>query len=355
MSTMFCLVSHQAMANVIPVFMYKPQFVVLFATPEEKHTADNLEKLFISKKIVVKRIDNLDAYDYLKFKDCILDELTKATNDVWLNVTGGTKLMALAAYEAFAEKDKKIIYCNTDRSQMIHLFPKLSPEKLNLNISIDDYLQSYGYKVVSSRTNEVKKEYFELFELIESNNLRLSFTKFLDDYRRQTGSENPLTTYSDKKNKIFTIQRTPTSILLFVNNRKFKFNDENFLKGDWLEYFILYSLEKQNIKPEVGVKIISDSNVENEIDIIFIKDYQLYLISCKSGKNTDPNKDIYEIETLRNIAGGTFGKAYLFTVQDLTERMKQRAKDLKIETLTFKNITHKEFTFRQSAKGNYEN
>jgi hypothetical protein len=343
------------MANVIPVFMYKPRVIVLFATPEEKHTADHLEKLFVSKNMVVNRIDNLDAYDYLKFKDCVLNELNKVTGDVWLNVTGGTKLMALAAYEAFAEKELKIIYCNTDRNQIIHLFPKLRTEKLELDISIDDYLQSYGYKVVSSRNKEVKKEYFELFELIESNNLKLPFTKFLDDYRSKTGSENPVKTYVDKKNRIFSIQKTPTSIILFVNNRKFKFNDEKFLKGDWLEYYMIYTLQKQNIKPEVGVKIISTSNVENEIDIIFIKDYQLYLISCKSGKNNDPNKDIYEIETLRNIAGGTFGKAYLFTIQVLTERMKHRAKDLKIETLTFKNLTHKEFLNNQPAVGNYEN
>ncbi|MGQ9848194.1 MAG: Card1-like endonuclease domain-containing protein [Bacteroidales bacterium] len=340
---MFCLVSRQAMANVLPVFMYKPRLVFLFATPEEKITADHLEKLFISKNIVVKRIDDLDAYDYLKFKDCILDELNKLTGDVWLNVTGGTKLMALAAYEAFAEKNLNIIYCNTDRSQIIHLFPKLNTERLILDVSIEDYLRSYGYTVAASRTEEVKKEYFELFEFIELKNLRREFSEFLDEYRKATGSTNPVKTYNDKRNKIFSIQKTTSSVLLFVNKNQFKYEDEKFLKGDWLEYFMLYSLEKQNIKPVVGVKIVSDTNVENEIDIIFIKDYQLYLISCKSGRNTDPNKDIYEIETLRNIAGGTFGKAYLFTVQDLTDRMKQRATDLKIETLTFKNLTHKEF------------
>lgn len=344
MNTMFCLVSRQAMANVIPVLMYNPNKVVLFATPEEKKTADHLAKLFNSKNINVNRIDDLDAYDYLKFKDSILDEINKESANPVLNVTGGTKLMALAAYEAFAEKDLNIIYCNTDRNQIIHLFPKLSTEKLNLNVSIDDYLQSYGYKVVSSRTNKVRKEYFELFELIESKNLRRKFSEFLDSYRKATGSTNPVKTYNDKRNKLFSIQKTASSVLLFVDKMKFIYEDEKFLKGDWLEYFMLYSLEKQNIKPEAGVKIVSDSNVENEIDIIFIKDYQLFLISCKSGKNTDPNKDIYEIETLRNIAGGTFGKAFLFTVQDLTDRIKQRAIDLRIETMTFKNLNHKEFT-----------
>jgi hypothetical protein len=344
MNTLFCLVSRQAMANVIPVLMYKPNKVILFATPEEKNTANHLAKLFNSKNISVNRIDDLDAYDYLKFKDCILNEINLASGHLVLNVTGGTKLMALAAYEAFAEKDKHIIYCNTDRNQIIHLFPKLYTEKLILDLSIEDYLQSYGYKFVASRTKEVKKEYFELFELIESKNLRRQFSEFLDDYRKATGSTNPVKTYNDKRNKLFSIQKTASSVLLFVDKIKFIYEDEKFLKGDWLEYFMLYSLKKQNIKPEVGVKIVSDSNVENEIDIIFIKDYQLYLISCKSGKNTDPNKDIYEIETLRNIAGGTFGKAFLFTVKDLTDRMKQRAMDLKIETLTFERITHKEFS-----------
>lgn len=345
MNTMFCLVSRQSMANVLPVLMYKPNYVVLFATPEEKRSADNLQKLFQSKSISVKRIDGLNAYDFTNFKKIVSEELNSSVDETWLNITGGTKLMALAAYEAFAEKGLKIIYCNTDRNQIIHIAPQPNTEKLNLDVSIQDYLHSYGYTVVSSRTKDVKREYFELFELIEANNLKIKFAEFLNDYRSQTGSENPLKTYHDKKNRIFTIQKTPAAIILFVNNTKFKFNNEKFLKGDWLEYFMLYSLGKQNIKPEVGVKIISDSNVENEIDIIFIKDYQLFLISCKSGKNSDPNKDIYELETLRNIAGGTFGKAFLFTIQELTERINQRARDLKIDTLTFKNITHKEFIF----------
>lgn len=350
MKTIFCLVSRQAMANVLPVFMFKPNKVLLFATPEEKKIANHLEELFKLKNIKVSRIDDLDAYDYLKFKECVLEQFEKTSEEVWLNVTGGTKLMALAAYEAFAERNKKIIYCNTDRNQIIHLSPNLSTEVLNLELSIGDYLSSYGYYVVAARTKEVKEEYFELFNLLESKNLITKFSDFLEKFRSETGSENPVRTYNDKKNNIFSIQKTATSILLFISKVKFKFDDDRFFKGDWLEYYMLYSLNKQGINPEVGVKIISENQVENEIDLMFIKNFQLFLISCKSGKNNDPNKDIYEIDTLRNVAGGTFGKAFLFTVKDLTDRMKQRAKDLKIETLTLKNLNHKEFILNREKK-----
>lgn len=338
MKTIFCLVSRQAMANVLPVLMFRPENVVLFTTPEEKSCADHLQKLFNSKGIKVQRNDGLDAYNYIEFKEIVKMELSKTKGEVWLNVTGGTKLMALAAYEAFAEKNKPIIYCNTDRNQLIHLFPKLKTEKLQLEIKTSDYLQSYGYKVIGTKTELASEEYFKLFDLLQSQNLLIKFSNFLDSYRSQTGSGRILKTYFDKKEKIFSIQKTANGVFLFVDKKKFKYNDEGFLKGKWLEYFVMYLLKKQGINADVGVKIVSENNVENEIDLTFIQDYKLFLISCKTGKNTDPNSDIYEIETLRNLAGGTFGKGFLVTTRELSPKMQKRAENLGIKILTLEKL-----------------
>lgn len=343
MNTMFCLVSRQAMANVLPVFMYRPSNVVLFTTPEEKHCADNLERLFKSKNFNVLRKDNLNAYDYIAFKGVVKNELIKFQEEVCLNVTGGTKLMALAAYEAFAEKDKTIIYCNTENNEIIYLFPQLKTEPLRLNLSIENYLNAYGYELLETKSRDVKENYFELFSFLHDHNLIKMFTVFLDNYRSQSAADSNIKTFNDRKDKIFSIQKTVSAVLLFVKDKKYKFTDDRFLKGEWLEYFVQWSLKKQNITPEVGVKIKSSSDVENEVDIMFIKNYQLNLISCKSGRRNDPNKDIYEIETLRNIAGGTFGKAFLVTAAPLTERMLKRAEDLKVKTFTIENLTHTEF------------
>lgn len=343
MKTIFCLVSRQAMANVLPVLMFQPKSVVLFTTPEEKQCADNLEKLFRSKGIKIKRNDGLNAYDYIKFKDAVKSELEKTEGDVILNVTGGTKLMALAAYEAFAEKDKKIFYCNTENKQIIHLFPKLSTEPLTLSLSVKDYLISYGYEITSTKTEGLNENHKRLFNLLIKEQLLTKFSEFLDKFRSESANKRYLKTYNDKKNRIFSIQKTHSNFILFVGKEKFNYDDDAFLRGEWLEYFMLYSLKNQNINPEVGVKILSGSNVENEIDIIFIKDYQLHLISCKSGRQSDPNRDIYEIETLRNVAGGTFGRGFLVTTQDLSNRIRKRAEDLGIRILRFDKLTHKEF------------
>lgn len=342
-NTIFCLVSRQAMANVLPVLMFQPSQVVLFTTPEEKHCADNLEKLFKVKEIKVKRNDGLDAYDYIKFKDAVNNELENAEGETWLNVTGGTKLMALAAYEAFAQKNKKIIYCNTERNQIIHLFPVLSTEKLILSLSVEDYLTAYGYKITNYKSSKLKSDYFKLFDQLIEKNLTIQFSEFLDKFRSDYSENKQAKTFNDRKFSVFQIQKTPSGFFLFVNQEKYKFEDEKFFMGDWLEYFMYYYLQKKKLDAKLGVKIVSSGNVENEIDLIFIKDYQLYLISCKSGRNTDPNKDLYEIETLRNIAGGTYGKAFLFTTQPLTKRISQRAVDLHVEPVNLFNLNEIKF------------
>lgn len=341
--TIFCLVSRQAMANVLPVLMFQPKSVVLFTTPEEKQCADNLEKLFKSKSIKVKRIDDLNAYDYINFKTAVKSELEKTEGDVILNVTGGTKLMALAAYESFTEKNKKIIYCDTENKQIIHLFPQLSTEPLTLNLSIKDYLISYGYEIIATRTKGLSENHKKLFNLLIEKQLLIKFSEFLDEFRSKSAENSGSTTFNDKRNGVFTIQKTPSDYILFISKEKFRYDDDKFLKGDWLEYIMLYHLENLGIDSELGVKVTSSGEVENEIDLIFIKDYQLYLISCKSGRKNDPNKDIYEIETLRNVAGGTFGKAFLFTTKPLTERIRQRAKELDIQLINLFNFSELKF------------
>lgn len=338
MNTIFCLVSRQAMANVLPVLMFKPKNVFLLATPEEKSCADNLEKLFKSKKINVQRQDGLDAYDYIGFKNFVKQLLQNQPDDVWLNVTGGTKLMALAAYEAFAEKDKNIFYCNTERNQIIHLYPKLETKKLTLDLSVEDYLNSYGYRIIEIKSDVLDPEYVRLFNLLIQKDITNKFSEFLDKFRSEYSENKQSKTFNDKKYSIFQIQKIPTGLVLFVNKEKFRFDDDKFLMGGWLEYLMFYFLKTKSIDPMLGVKIISSGDVANEIDLIFIKNYQLYLISCKSGRNTDPNKDIYEIETLRNVAGGTFGKAFLFTTKPLTKRIEQRAIELHIQSINLSNL-----------------
>lgn len=151
MKAIFCLVSRQTMANVLPVLMYKQETAILFAQPEERKSADNLEKLFKSKSIKVIRLDNLDAYNYLHFKEKIEEYTNKFDDNIALNLTVGAKLMVLAAYEVFAKENFIIIYCDTEHKNLIAIYPEYKIEKINAKLTIDDYLFSYGYKIIEKK------------------------------------------------------------------------------------------------------------------------------------------------------------------------------------------------------------
>lgn len=336
MTTMFCLVSRQSMANVLPVFMYKPQQAVLFSTPEEKKSADNLEKLFLSKSIKVKRINNLDAYNYLKFKEAVKQSLYETEGTVWLNVTGGTKLMALAAYEVFIENNKNIIYCDTEHKIIISLFPESKIEKLNADLTIKDYLLSYGYTIKEIKDISIVKKFYPLFEFIEQQYLTNEFINLFKEIREKLSQNlTKITIYS--KNKNFKFSKNYDIYSFNFNDFSIKLNSNEFKTGDWLEYYIFYVLkEKYKLNPLTGVKIVSEENVENEIDVLVIKDYKLYNYSCKSGKS-DNQYDLFQLDTLRNIISGTFGKGIFVTTKKNSERFLERAKELKIKIIDISN------------------
>lgn len=335
---MFCLVSRQAMANVLPVFMLKPKNVLLLSTAEEKQCANNLEKLFVQKNIKVYRRDNLDAYDYKAFREVVREELKKHGNDVILNLTGGTKLMALAARDAFAEFNRKIVYCDTEHKKLITIHPTYHIEDLNAELTIEDYLRSYGYKIIDEKNINID-EYFKFFNFIEKNNLMSSFVNMYKKVRQKIHMEIPKFTEfnHDKRIKITRdLTRDLKGFFIEYGNsikEKFFIPHSEFKSGDWLEYYTYYLLsQNKNSQLKLGVKLINENGVENEIDVMELKDYRLLLYSCKSGKK-DNQFDLYQIETLRNITSGTFGKGIFVTANKQSAAFLKRAQELSIKVI----------------------
>lgn len=329
------------MPNLLPVLMFKPKKIVLFETPEETFSAENLYNLFLSKNISVERVKNLNAYDFEGIKKVISDKV-KNENDACLNITGGTKLMALAAYEAFISQKKEIIYCDTEHKNIIFLSPDIKKINLNANLTIEDYLNSYGYTIISRKNASEAEKFFNLFEFINQTNSLKSFTKFFINVRTKLHSQLPkFNVYSSDKLFRF-IKEIDKYIIVYNNSNRIIIQNSDFKSGDWLEYYVYYLLfMKYNIKPYLGVKIKNKFGVENEIDLLFLKDYILYLISCKSGKK-DNQYDLYQLETLRTITSGTFGKGVFITANENSKPFLRRAKELKIKIL---NIFNDNFEF----------
>ena len=329
MKTVVCLVSHQPMANAIPVLELNPDKAILLRTKQESKIAINLQKLFEKKKIKTEIYEDfIDPYELETVKTACREIINKNESDTVLNVTGGTKPMAIAAYEIFKSSDKKIIYYDPVHHSNITMNP-IETEKrpITTKINIGDYLLAHGYSIISDSTKagraEQKRDFLNGFNYKRFN----EFMKFYTEVKSKYSMNRPRFEYVKYGFK-FSKSLDKITILDEQTRTKIKTEMSGFNFGDMLEDLLFLKLKnKEHDDIKYSVKIAKEG-VKSEIDVLLTKDCKLFLYSCKDKMKTD-KFDIFEIEVLRNVAGGTFGKANFVVTKD-DEYIKRVASNLNI-------------------------
>jgi hypothetical protein len=115
-------------ANIIPLLheSFKPEQVVLLVTEGMQDKAPHARKMIQSLGIKV-HTSNVDSYDIKAIREQVLNVLSKHEgHSLALNVTGGTKIMALGAYEAFSvDPENTVFYLEPTISASCALPPNL--------------------------------------------------------------------------------------------------------------------------------------------------------------------------------------------------------------------------------------
>ncbi len=333
------LVSKQSMPVIIPALYLKPDKVILITTHEEKHTAKNIINVLNNNKISCELSGNtVRAYDY-KSTESEINRLISSNPKkiLLLNTTGGTKIMAIAAYESFRKANLETIYCDTNDNKIFFMeFGKIRSENFNVKVSVKDYLSSCGFNCISSRDKLSRmNENIPLLNFI-SDNLEqfLNFHDYLKQkFKNKIKSKSII--YSD-----FEFDTSESKYILYYKNREIFTSDIkniNYIKGFWLEDYVFMKLkEKSPDDIVVGANVRSGMNNLNEIDILLTKNGRLHLISCKAG-NAD-KQDLFELDGLRDLAGGTFGIASKVTIKKMNRSFINRARELKINLINIKQI-----------------
>ena len=118
-----CLVSAQATPNLLPLLdeAWRPKNVVLACSTGMKNKAADLCSFLKTKgNISIDILDLPNAYDYTALSEAFLNYLaSREQDDIALNVTGGTKLMAVAAQEVFRSAGKPVFYVNVETDEVI--------------------------------------------------------------------------------------------------------------------------------------------------------------------------------------------------------------------------------------------
>lgn len=328
--THVCLVSAQATPNLIAAIdeQWRPRRVVLATSSEMSAAADYLERVLKRRGIAIERLPINDAYDYFRILDTFFAFLEeKKEIPVALNVTGGTKIMAMAAQEAFGAYKKPVFYVNAQTDEILVLGDRTRNTSLSGKIGLADFLEVHGYTFANgihpAKPNITRRE----------SDLTLRIVDGVERFGPALGQLNAIAAQAKGSliGKLDDRQRDSIAVNdivdLFVEgghihrkNKNLHFISEDsraFVGGGWLEQHVFKALAdiagtRHFTDYGMNMKILApDGSTLNEIDGAFLHQNTLHLIECKAANLDIPGNSgddkgteaIYKLETLLKMGG----------------------------------------------------
>lgn len=367
-----CFISQWPMHTVGPLLdpVIGARSATLIHTYKELRYAQYQAKLLQLKGLTV----SLQEIQHLEQMDLLREELSnlKAQHNtpLCINVTGGSQLTAIAAWEVLSEVYNHIYYIPVERDAMVWLNQDNPPHEIADVINLSDFLSANGY---------VGKDAFAQGEIpIKWLNMAYSLGK--GEHHKQLRSllrlmnhlpdtqdaqTSPISEKDQDGVSKLVSQLSALGMANWVNSqtkgyRKIAFSNQTslrFIRGEWLEQLV-YDLIKKNAKrceKFQEVKISSflstaryhiandDANemVTNEMDVVVLTDNAIHLIECKTANmedNTKAEATLAKLDTIRDMLGGIKGKAMLVTNTKLSPASKRRAKAFDVAIVDFDSM-----------------
>jgi len=246
--------------------------------------------------------DESDAYHIKEKISQHLNKIKDKNIKIGLNYTGGTKAMSVHSYRALFYQEEKeenkaqytnrqnVVFSYLDARHLKMRFDsedrkregcKIKPEMLQ--VSLDTVLELHGWQKRSDANAEAE----------QFDEAARAFAKFYqqpDDARKFYEWSK-----SCKKNEVLNVDVFNSDPLIKDALKKLGVAEntlkdgklENWLKGTWLEYFVFWQVKKISKNLNIHDKAVSIPIIEAgskkdrfEIDVAFMRGYQLFAISC---------------------------------------------------------------------------
>ncbi len=255
-------------------------------------------------KIKIVPDDIPEIHKQLKYK---LQDFGFSKDDQFsINITGGTKIMALAVYDYFVHKgfNCKVFYLAFPKTSYKQIYPIGDNFPLSHSLNLKEYLACYGLQT-TLENNHPSKMFHSPEKLNKLNHKEL---------------KRILNAFSEK-------EKQNTSI------------EKYYFKNGWFEEYIYNIIKKElNLNDsELGLNVKltqAPSNVTNEFDVMFLYKFKLHVIECKTGltikggqKNGLLTSSLYKLKALKDDFG-LFIKGYLMTKADLRDFKKKEPKPI---------------------------
>jgi len=371
--TLICLLSEQHVPNLLSVHHLKPDHLILIESSgmQKRHSAENFrESLKIGNfdvKCEIVAIDGNES-DFRTCQATFVNVLQKSPRDTeWvINLTGGLKPMAIAAYETFTSvARRRFIYTDHQTPNIIDDFLTGEKESCRYVLSIEEFLSGYGFKY-SKKIQDIDaaqawaKKHRKAAIIMAKHamdircwgkNALISERERVKEFMKlKTGKTvdlepDDLAPTNEDVRKIlcteFDLEEQDGSLMGKIDKYTAKFID-----GGWLENFIWLilsdhkeELDLSEVRLGIQIRGKKENTSENELDVSLMRNYAFEFIECKSGSQEhDKGGEIfYRIEAVRNSPGALRSKAYFVSN---SHTFSQDGLDLKSDALKLRAKTY---------------
>lgn len=357
-TTHLMLISDQAAANLLPALdpALKPARALLLTTARMEAKARTLQTVLKQAGIEAHVHMLQHEQDLEGLKAQLLDVVAGGEGEIWMNLTGGTKLMALAAFDVASAAELRAFYVDIDTDKVTFFGKQIQSHPLSSAVRLSHYLRAYGHTLLPHKPSDCRQHHLPLIETLvkevthwqralgqlnvlaqkaeETGALRVR----LNDDQRDSRSLEALLDECERAN---VLTRKDDAVVFSSDY------DRRFAGGIWLEEHVSRTIG--TMKPELGItdslanaEVQSEEGVKNEMDFAFLARNRLFLIECKTARmNFDDaagkdkaNDVLYRLSERMRHLGGQGTRGMLVSYRELGEAEKKRARELHIEVVS---------------------
>lgn len=270
-----------------------------------------------------------------KMIETIQKELSRNISYV-VNLTGGTKYMMLAVYQAFQGYEAEFYYIPFPKNSILKISDN-NPFILNYRINVEEYLINYGVAFTEKTIIESAQYTDVFFNYFIKGHLNFSIINLLRSYRNTKKIDiqevEKTISNNEKKPQISGLSAFLSEIEFPLKEEGKLYSEETqYITGGWFEEYV-YNKIKEKIDPQdvkLGLLIRRSINQQkrskhvNDLDVVFTYGNKLFVIECKTGIDSQKmfNETVYKAASIKETLLGLSGNSYIFSLAGEDERLK---------------------------------
>lgn len=342
MHVLIAPVGEQPTPNLIPVFAagtggYTSVQFLLSDDRRIRSVAENLRRALAmderTSKVQVLEPLTMDPWDLRKARDDCGRAIEKHSNaHVTVNLTGGTKIMSLGAYQAARAAASPMVYVNTEASELIRFGANGEPvarERFNVKIPIGTQLRAAGRELMDDvqSANAIPRERTEFVKWLVDNHdgaYERCLKKVVIEMKtaQKPWSQETQLSFCPQGKGLQALQRLGELNVVTWKQEQLGIRatsepDWGFLNGGWVEAYALIALDECKLFDEVLGKV-RIKGFTGEIDVMVARNGRLGIVECKTrgpyGEGV--TAVVAKIRQYEAIFGGPYARAVFALASD---------------------------------------